>query len=339
VLILIILFITGAISSFNLFIKLYALTYLGIAITMFIYLMWIGAIKFTFKISLVTLRIRKILFRFTTFVHCAIVISMLSQVFDTLVIGSVVEDGLTALAIFTLAELMTSVIQAPQRSVVNVSVAHLSDAWKRKDIAKVNRIYVRSSINLLLISLLLFCLIALNFLDAVHFFRFKPEFALGFNAFIIMGLTKVIDLGTGVNAQVIGTSRYWRFEIWSGMILLVIMLPLSYWFTKMYGIVGPPLAGLISYSIYNSIRIYFIWAKYQLFPFNKKTIYNLGLAALAFFVTYFIFRNMHGFWALAGRSILFSGIYISGALYLKLSPDIIPVWESFSKRLQRRGND
>src|SRR5690606_36899848 len=105
--------------------------------TMFAYLVRSGAVKFTFKISFVTKRIRRILFRFTTFVHCAVVISMLSQVFDTLVIGSVVEDGLTALAIFTLAELMTSVIQAPQRSIINVSVAHLSDAWKQKDLEKV----------------------------------------------------------------------------------------------------------------------------------------------------------------------------------------------------------
>lgn len=333
VLILIILYITGTISSFSLFIKLYALTYLGIAATMFVYLMWIGAIKFTFKISFVTLRIRKILFRFTTFMYCAVVISMLSQVFDTLVIGSVVEDGLTALAIFTLAELMTSVIQAPQRSVVNVSVAHLSDAWKQKDLSRVSRIYIRSSINLLLISLFLFCLIALNFIDAINFFQLKEEFTLGYTAFIIMGLTKVIDLGTGVNAQVIGTSRYWRFEIWSGIILLIIMIPLSYLFTKLYGIVGPPLAGLISYSIYNSIRIYFIWTKYRLFPFSKKTLYNIALALLGFFITYFVFKNMHGFWALAGRSVLFSVIYICGALYLKLSPDIIPVLDSIRDRL------
>lgn len=337
-LVLIILFITDVISDFSLFVKLFALTYLGIAFTMFGYLLYIGAIKFTFKISFVTLRIRKVLFRFIAFVHCAIVISMLSQVFDTLVIGSVVEDGLTALAIFTLAELMTSIIQAPQRSVINVSVAHLSDAWKRKDLAKVSRIYIRSSINLLLISLFLFCLIALNFVDAIHFFKLKREFTLGYTAFIIMGITKVIDLGTGVNAQVIGTSRYWRFEIWSGMILLVIMLPLSYWFTKMYGIVGPPLAGLISYSIYNSVRIYFIYKKYQLFPFNKKTIYNVVLAVFSFFTTYFIFKETHGFWALAGRSVLFSGIYASGVLYFKLSPDVHSIVAAMQAKLPWKKN-
>src|SRR5690606_24349182 len=139
-------------------------------------------------------------------VYLALIVSTLSQVFDTIVIGSVVEEGLKSVAIFTLAELMTSVIQAPHRGVVNVATAHLADAWKHKDLPRVNRIYVRSSINLLIASLFLFCLIALNFLDAIPFFGFKPEFATGYTAFLIMGTTRVIELGTGVTAQVIATS-------------------------------------------------------------------------------------------------------------------------------------
>ncbi|MCH5596628.1 lipopolysaccharide biosynthesis protein [Niabella ginsengisoli] len=332
ILILVILFATGVINDFGLFIKLYALTYPCIALTMLIYLISTGSFKLNFKISFVTKRIRKILFRFTGVVYFSIVVSMLSQVFDSLVIGSVVEDGLTNLAIFTFAQLMTSVIQAPQRGVINVSVAHLANAWKQKDLKKISDIYTRSSINLLIISLLLFCLIALNFVDAVHFFKLKPEWALGFSAFIVMGITRVIDLGTGVNAQVIATSKYWRFETWSGVILLIIILPLSYLFAKAYGIVGPPIAGLISYAIYNGIRIYFLWKKFALFPFNIKTAYNIVLAAVAFFSTYFLFKEMHCFWALVGRSVFFAALYITGVIYLKMSPDIKPVLEAVLNR-------
>lgn len=332
-LIFILLFATGIVKNFSLFIKLYALSYLGISLTMFIYLLYIGAIRFTLKISFVTKRIRKILFRFSSFIYFAITISILSQVFDTLLIGSVVEDGLKNVAIFTLAELMTSVIQAPHRGVINVATAHLSEAWKYKDLSKIKKIYVRSSINLLMISLFLFCLIALNFVDAIPFFKLKPEFVTGFTAFIIMGITKIIDLGTGVNAQVIGTSRYWRFEVWSNIILLAIVLPLSYIFTKMYGIVGPPIAGLISISIYNTIRIYFIWSKYKLFPFSIKTVYNIAIAMVTFCITYYIFRSFHGFWALAGRTVLFSILYLAGVSYIKLSPDIAPVLNSIKERI------
>lgn len=39
-------------------------------------------------------------------------------------------------------------------------------------------------------------------------------------------------MGTGVNGQIIGTSRYWKFELTSGIILLLFMLPLNYFLTK-----------------------------------------------------------------------------------------------------------
>lgn len=332
-LIFIVLFITGVIKNYGLFIKLYALTYLGIALTMFIYLVRIGAVKFTFKISFVTRRIRKILLRFTSVVYLTFAVATLSQVFDTIVIGSVVEDGLKNVAIFTLAELMTSVIQAPQRGVINVATAHLADAWKHKDLERVSRIYVRSSVNLLMASLFLYGLIALNFLDAIPFFNYRPEFAAGYAAFLIMGATRVIDLGTGVNAQAIATSRYWRFAIWSNAILMVLMFPLTYIFARTYGIMGPPLAGFISFTVYNSISIYFLWRKFGLFPFNVKTLHNIALAGVAFSVTWFVFRHLHGFWALAGRTVLFSAIYIAGVYYFKFSPDVTPVLNSLKDRV------
>lgn len=332
-LIFIILFATGIIKDYGLFIKLYALSYLGIALTMFIYLLWTGVIKFTFKISFVTLRIRKILLRFTSIVYLAFVVSTLSQVFDTMVIGSVVEDGLKNVAIFTLAEIMTSIIQAPQRGVLNVATAHLADAWKHKDRERVKRIYVRSSMNLLLASLFLYSLIALNFLDAIPFFNFRPEFATGYTAFLILGVTRIIDLGSGVNAQVIATSRHWRFALWSNVILLVFTLPFTYFFAKNYGIIGPAMAGLLSMGMYNCICIYFVWKKFGMFPFNIKTIYNIVLAGVAFFITWIIFRHLHGFWALAGRTVLFSAIYITGVYYFKFSPDVMPVLNSLKDRL------
>ena len=328
----IILFITGVIKSFDIFIKLYALSYLIIGISMLIFLIKTKAFHFTFKISKVTLRFRKVSFKFIFFVYSSILITALSQVFDTLVLSSVMENGLKIVGIVTLAELMTSIIQAPQRSIVNVSIAHLSAAWKHKDIHRINTIYHRSSINLLITSLFLFSLIALNFLDAVAFFKLKPEFALGYSAFIIMGITKIIDLGTGVNAQIIGTSSFWRFELWTGIILLCIILPLTYIFTKTYGIIGPPLATLISTIIYNSIRVVFLWKKFKLFPFTNKSLIVLLIAFISFMISYFVFQNLSGFWTLAGRSFLFAVLFLVGIVRFNVSTDIQPVLKSILKK-------
>ena len=91
---------------------------------------------------------------------------------------------------------------------------------RTKDYDKINEIYKRSSINLLLFASALFFLIWINFTDGVKTFHLKPDYLSARHVFLFLGLIQVIDLGTGLNSQIIGTSNYWRFEFVTGIILL-----------------------------------------------------------------------------------------------------------------------
>jgi hypothetical protein len=150
---------------------------------------------------------------------------------------------------------------------------------------------------------------------------------------ILLGLTKIVDMGTGVNAQIIGTSTWWRFEMLSGVVLLIFMLPLSYLLTVRYGITGTGAAQLISITIYNAIRIIFLWKKFRLFPFTIQTVYTILLATACFFACYFSFRSIDGISGMFIRSIAFVALYAAGAVIMKLSPDIQPVIATIQKRL------
>jgi O-antigen/teichoic acid export membrane protein len=156
---------------------------------------------------------------------------------------------------------------------------------------------------------------------------------LGFNAFLLLGLTRIIDMGTGVNAQIIGTSNYWRFELLSGIVLLVLMLPLTLLLTRRYDILGPAIANLISISVYNLIRIIFLWKKFRLFPFTIQSVYTLLLAAAGCIICYYTFRSIHGFWGHVIRSLVFIVLYGGAVIYFKLSSDIQPVIQTIRKRL------
>jgi O-antigen/teichoic acid export membrane protein len=331
---LILLFVFQIVGDFGAFIKLYVLGYPVAALSLLIYLGVKGKLHFTFSLSKVTRRFSKKIVSFCLFVYSGMLVFTLSGVFDTMVIASVLPDGLTQAAIFTLAQTMTSIIQAPQRGIVAASIAHLSEAWKNKDMKALQIIYQRSSINLLLFAAGIFTLIALNYTEAVYTFGLKPEYALGFTVFIFMGITKVIDLGTGLNAQIIGTSNYWRFELTSGIVLLVVMLPTTYILAKQYGIIGPAIATLISTSIYNAIRLLFLYVKFRLQPFSVASIYTVLTSAACYAICYFAFRNLHGFPGLFVRSIAFILLYGCVAVYFRLSPDIQPVWQTIKKRLR-----
>lgn len=329
--ILIVLLILNVIKDFDLFIKLFAFTYPCIAIILFLYLVITKKIHFTFKVSKVSRRFLNKILSLCAFVYSGSLIFTLSQVFDTFVIASL--KGLDKAGIYTLATVITSVVQAPQRGVIAASISHLSKGWKEKNIPLLQKVYQRSSVNLLIFAAGIFLLIWLNFTDAVKTFQLKPAYLEAVDVFFLLGLTKIVDMGTGVNAQIIATSNYWRFELISGVILLTLMLPLTYFFTKEFGIIGPAFANLISISIYNIVRIIFLWKKFRLFPFTMQTIYTLLLAVACFGLCYFPFQNMHGLMGMISRSIVFILLYTTGVLWLNLSPDVKPVLQTIKKRL------
>ncbi|MEO8406385.1 MAG: lipopolysaccharide biosynthesis protein, partial [Chitinophagaceae bacterium] len=330
---MILLMIAGVIKDFDTFIKLYAFTYPAIALTLFIYLVYTKKIHFTFKVSKVSRRFFKKIVAFCLFVYAASIVQTLSQVFDSIVIASVLQDGLKKAGIFALAQICTNIIQAPQRGIVAAAIPHLARAWKDKNRELLQRIYERSSINQLIFSLGLFLLIAINYTDVIKTFGLKNDYLLGFNAFIVLGMARIVDMGTGLNAQIIGTSNYWKFELTSGIVLLLLTLPLTYVFARHYDLVGAAIASLISIIIFNIIRIVFLWKKYKLFPFSMQTLYTLLVGFGTTVLCYFAFHNMAGFPAILLRSFVFFVLFAGLIIYFNMSPDIRPVMQSLMKRL------
>ncbi|AHF17043.1 lipopolysaccharide biosynthesis protein [Niabella soli] len=333
---LIVLFIFKIIPDFDLFIKLYSFTYPVVAIILLAYLILTKKIHLTFKVSKVTRRYFKKIARFVLFVYSGVIIVSLSQQFDTIVLASVTEAGLKNVGIFTLAQFLTSLIQAPQRGIIAASIPFISKAWKDKKLQQIQSIYQRSSINQLLFASLLFILIALNYTDAIIALKLRTTFLLGFTPFILLGLKQIVDMGTGVNAQIIGTSTYWKFDLISSIILLVVMLPLTYILTKRYDLMGPSVANLISITIYNIIRIVFLWKKFRLFPFTINSLYAIILGSIVYVISWLLFKNMHGFPGLFIRSSFVLASFICGVYFLNLTPDFKPVLQSLVKRFKRK---
>ena len=331
--ILIVLSFTNIIGDFDLFIKLYAFTYLAIALILVLYLVAKSEFHISFSISTVTKKFFKKIVTLCSFVYGGALIFTISSVFDTIVIASV--QGIAMAGVYTLAQNMASLVQAPQRGIISSSIPSLSQAWKDKDMGLIDKIYHRSSINQLLFSTAMFALIWLNFTDAVYSLHLNKDYLIAINVFIFIGLTRIVDMGTGVSSQIIGTSTKWRFEFFTGIILLLITLPLNYILTKSIGVTGPAIANLVSFSIYNAIRYWYLYKKFNLQPFSSKSVYTLLLAASCFTITYFLFSSQIGIAWLFVRSITFLILFIGGAVAMNLSPDTIPVLQSIMKRLRR----
>lgn len=338
--ILIVLSFTGIVSSFDQFIKIYSFTFLAVAAILLGYLLWQKRVFFTFSVSRVSKKYFKKIVALISFVYGGSMVFTISMVIDTIIIAAVLPDGLALAGIYTLAQNIASLIQAPQRGIISSSLGALSQAWKDKDMKRIDRIYHSSSINQLIFSVGMFALIWLNFSDGVFTFHLQARYIDARWVFFYIGLMRIIDMGTGVNSQIISTSTFWRFDFYTGVILLLLTLPLNYILTKYYfGVMGPAIANLITFTIYNTIRYWFLIRKFDLQPFTIKTIYTIVLGVATFYCCYLVFDNMHGFTGMMIRSIAFLILFIGGTFFLKLSSDVMPVWHIFQKKLGIKKGD
>ncbi|MEI6946606.1 polysaccharide biosynthesis C-terminal domain-containing protein [Paraflavisolibacter sp. H34] len=327
---LIVLFlVTG--KNFDLFIKLFSLLYAFSFVALVVYLVRLKEFNLVNQVSRVTVKFRKKILALIGFVYGGSLVNVAAQSVDFLAIASF--KGLQYGAVFDFSNYVANVIQVPQRSLVSVSISPLARAWKDKDYATIDRIYKRSSINLLLVSTFLFGIIWLNYDSGVRLLGLNPIYEEGKWVFFLLGVKNIVDMGTGVNGQIIGTSTYWRFDFFSGIILLLLIIPLNIFMVRRFGIMGSAWSGLISYLVYNTIRVLFLKFKFNLQPFSARTVFILLNALGSYLVAYYLFQSFTGWTGIFLRSIVFVLLFIGITLYFRLSPDLQPVLETLKKKL------
>ncbi|MEN9299579.1 MAG: hypothetical protein RLZZ429_1892 [Bacteroidota bacterium] len=316
--------------SFATFIYLFAFQYLAIFLFLFVYLLRNGHLHFHFKISKVTRKFWKKILSMQILIYGGTLIASVAATIDSFIIAGF--QGLTAVGIFVFAQFTANVIQVPQRSIQAVSSSFLSRAWKDKNYPEIHRIYSRSCINLLLMALFLFGNIWLNAEEGIKVLNIQEDYLSSLNVIFILGIVRIIDAGTGLNAMVINTSTYWRFDFISGVVLIGLRLPLTYFLIKHYGIIGSAYAELIAYASYNFIRYEFLRRKFNMQPFTMKTLYSLFLAIAAYFICSQAFSGFDGWTKIICNVTVFSAIMIGGVFYFKLTPDAMQLYHVVRKR-------
>lgn len=301
------------------FIHLFSFLYLIIFLVLLIQLIRENKLHFSFTISRVTKKFWKKMLGMQLLTYGGTCIASIAATIDVFIIAGF--QNLKAVGIFVFAQYAANLIQVPLRSIQAVSAGILSQAWKDKNLKEIDRIYKRSCINLLLLALFVFGNLWLNVKEAIQVLHIQNAYADGLTVIFVLGMVRIIDAGTGLNALVINTSTFWKFDFYSGVVLLALRLPLTYFLIKNYGILGSAVAELIAYSIYNFIRFEFLRKKFKMQPFDAKTLYALVLAIGAYFIANMIGYPLSGWPSIAIKAIVFSGLMVIGIFYGKITPD------------------
>ncbi len=259
----------------------------------------------------------KELFRFGLYVFAGGLSIMIVTRLDMLMIGYLLD--LEQVAFYTLAFYIGNAIAIPGRSVISISVPLISKAWENQDIKEIDMIYSKSAINQLIVSGLLFLVVWLN-IDEV--LSLLPEkFSYGKWVVFYIGLAQLVNMSCGVNGAIIVNSKYYKYDLYTNLVLLAITVLLNFLLIPIFGINGAAMATAFSIVFFNLIRLVIIYNKMSIHPFSVKTLLTIFYLFLVYFICFkFYLDNV--FLSIAVKTLISSLLFIIICVKANLSTDI-----------------
>ena len=237
---------------------------------------------------------------------------------DTIMVNDML--GLHKTGVYGIAFYFGSIISIPARSLYRIASSIVSEAFKKDDVKAIHSLYNKSCNSQLTIGLLLFIGIWSNIDNIMQLL--PPEYAEGRNVILFINAGYLIDMVTGINYIIMLTSKYYRYDGYFMIIVLLITILTNYLLIPKYGITGSAIATAITITAYNIMRWLFLYLKYRMQPYDINTVKIIAIAAIAFVPGYFIPNFGNLILDIAIRSTIISGIFIVLILKTEASPEL-----------------
>jgi O-antigen/teichoic acid export membrane protein len=333
---LIFAWVFGFIPGFPGFVKLFSLTYLPPLIILMFYVMKSGSFPLHMQVSPVTRRLGKKMAGFGLAFFASSTLNALAKTNDSIIIASQSANGLVDTAVFNIATYLITLMEVPQRSLTSAATPQIALAWKDRNMERLKSIYRKTALNLMVIGMGLISLILLNIGELVE--MLGPVYAPIANLILILGAAKIIDMGTGMNSQILMLSKHWKIDLFSNMLFVVISLALNYVLTKKLGVMGPAWGGLIAIIFFNVLRFTAIWKIYGLQPFTWRHVSVILLALTSLGLCLLIPSTGNWYLDIIIPTIVFAGLYGYAVIRFKVSQDINELVSLALKRFSKFNN-
>jgi O-antigen/teichoic acid export membrane protein len=254
----------------------------------------------------------KEIFRYSFFIIASGTVTVMLIDFDKVMIPA--YQNISNNAFYSVAVFIAMVIAVPSRAMMQIIYPVTAQLLNENKLDELNLLYKKSAINLQVFGGLIMLGI---FLNCKELYQLIPkEYSGGIMVVFLIGLSKFYDMIIGNNAAIILNTKYYRWFLFFGIVLVVSMIVLYMILIPIYGIFGAALATLIAVFIYNTINVLFVFWKMYLFPFTIKTLYSLGIISFVFLMFYFWDFDFHPTLNIVLKSILITLVY--GLLNYKL---------------------
>ncbi len=266
--------------------------------------------------------------QFSTLIIIAGSVSVLLLDIDKFMISQYIK--IEEVAYYGVAIYIASVIAVPSRSMLQITSPLTAKFINDDDFLSLKSLYNKSSLNLLIISGLIFVLIISNLQDL---YRIIPEeFSGGFYIVLMVGIAKLYDNFLGNNNSILFNSDYYKIALILGVFLALITIGFNMYFIPKYGIEGAALATFLAVLIYNTAKLLFVKLKFNMMPFSGSTLIVLLVTVVLSFVFYFMKLPFHAIINIALKGIITVILYMVIVYKLNLSEDISNILNRYLKR-------
>jgi O-antigen/teichoic acid export membrane protein len=231
-------------------------------------------------------------------------------------------SGLTSAGIYGIAFYLAVIIEIPKRSLSQVLIPMVVRANKDHNTKSLEMLYKKSSLNQFIIGAVIFLIIWLNIDGIFSFIPHGDIYRDGKWVVFFIALAKLFDMLTGINAEIIGTSQYYKVEILIGFIINLVGISLNIILVPLYGLNGAAWAVFLSIIFYNCLRFIFIAVKMKIQPFTKNTLIAIICALITFGVLSIVPSFSVTIVDIGLRTILIGIIFGGLVLSLNVSEDI-----------------
>ena len=248
---------------------------------------------------------------------------------DVLLLPYYDHRGYSSVAVYSVAVFLISFLQMPSKALTPGSYTVMAKAFAEDDLPKARDLFERSSVNILIPTVLMAVIICANLNNAVAIIN--NGYADIVPLFQILLVGRVFDIATGMNDQVLSITNYYKFNFYLSLVLIVVLYGLIRFLVPHYGVVGAAWSTTSAYVVFNSVKYVFVWKKLDIQPFSKDTVVILASGAAAYAVAMMPPYCRNALVDTAVRSIAGLAVYAALLLRFKPSKDLVEYLATIKK--------
>lgn len=227
---------------------------------------------------------------------------------------------LSDVATYGIGVYIAAVIGVPQRAMHQITYPITASLLNQNKKQELDNLYKKSSITLVVVSGLIFCLILVNIQQL--YLLIDENYRAGVSIVLLLGIEKLYQNLLANNNSILFNSDYYRFVLILGVLIVVLAVILNLIMIPAYGIYGAAYATFIAYFLYNTVKLVFVYFKFKMHPFSSSTGWVFTILFVFCFGFYFWEFPFHPLLNIALKSLLLGLSYLYIVIRLNLSEDI-----------------